>query len=247
MRRTLFVSFLIVLSALFIYSVPTTFASHPETPEQIKQGVLQFMKEIPGRLTGDMNDLVRGIKEKSAPIVGIGIRFGETAHDDTSRSGRKYVPVVKEVMAGGPAEKSGVRAGDVILAVNGRPFTSANDLLDEVRGPDNSPGRTVALKLRRYGVEVPVPMTTAVLSEKKREAAELQATIEQEGKALIAKVEAAATAVTKALKDGTFDLQGATSKDPKDPNMKAFGQALNEFDKWYDNKENEIERLLNNK
>ena len=40
--------------------------------------------------------------------------------------------LVAEVVAGGPADKAGVKAGDVIVAVSGRTITNANDLQMEI-------------------------------------------------------------------------------------------------------------------
>ncbi len=57
--------------------------------------------------------------------------------------------VVAQVMAGSPAEKAGVRAGDIVLAVNGRAVHSANALRNAIGMLRR--GATVALDLLREG------------------------------------------------------------------------------------------------
>lgn len=250
MRRILFVSLLIVLGALFVYSVPTAFAGHDSTPEGIKKRLPSDLKELSSSFEKKNDSLVQMIKKMSGPIVGIGIRFGDQADDDTARKGDKYIPMVKSVMKGGPAEKSGVGPGDVILSVNGKPFTSPEEFIKTVRG-DNNPGQKVTLELLyRREQKVTVIVTTGVLSNDTNIGEGLQKAVEQEGKALIAKVKAATETVTKALEDGTFDVTSAYSQNPKDPRMdprmKVLRQAINEYDNWYDKKTYEAERLLNN-
>lgn len=64
-------------------------------------------------------------------------------------------PVVRRVMPGSPAEKAGVRAGDVILRVNGRAATY--EALTQA-GKDAGDGETVRLTVRRDGREMELPV-----------------------------------------------------------------------------------------
>lgn len=244
MRRTLFVSFLIALGALFVYSVPATFANHKSNPETVKKQLPDRLKALPGNLEKMNTRLVQMIQKKSGPIVGIGVQFGEWVDDDTARGGKRYIPVVKNVMTGGPADKSGVRPGDIILSVNGNPFDSPEAFLAAVRGDDN-PGRKVTLELNRSGQNVAVTMTTGVLSNSNDAGERLQKAIAEEGKALVAKVKTAADVVTKALEDVTFDVTDVYEKSPKDPRLKALTQALDEYYVWHDNKRAEAKSLQN--
>ena len=50
------------------------------------------------------------------------------------------------VTAGGPADKAGIRAGDVILAIDGRPVTDPDELIVAIRA--HEPGDVVELKVR---------------------------------------------------------------------------------------------------
>ncbi|MGY6239696.1 DegQ family serine endoprotease [Burkholderia ambifaria] len=56
--------------------------------------------------------------------------------------------------AGGPAATAGIQPGDVILAVNGRPVTSAEQLRDAVKGAGNS----LALLIQRDNAQIFVPV-----------------------------------------------------------------------------------------
>jgi serine protease Do len=57
--------------------------------------------------------------------------------------------LVAEIMDGGPAQKAGLKAGDVVLDVNGRDVTSASDLTRQVALA--APGQEIRLKIRRAG------------------------------------------------------------------------------------------------
>lgn len=59
-------------------------------------------------------------------------------------------PLVDEVVAGKPAQAAGLRSGDRIVAVDGRPARSPSD----VAGATNAkPGETIVYRVRRDGVE----------------------------------------------------------------------------------------------
>lgn len=61
-------------------------------------------------------------------------------------------PAIREVFADGPADKAGIKAGDVIRRVNGRDVGSlaARDVASLIRGPQ---GTSVALTLERRGID----------------------------------------------------------------------------------------------
>jgi putative serine protease PepD len=61
-------------------------------------------------------------------------------------AGGQGVAVVT-VQSGGPAAKGGVRAGDIIDAVDGRPLRGVNDLIATVS--EHRPGQTMTLSVRR--------------------------------------------------------------------------------------------------
>jgi serine protease Do len=59
--------------------------------------------------------------------------------------------LVSVVAAGGPADKAGIKAGDVIVEFNGRPVANTSDLQKAVTA--TKPGTSVALKVMRNGKE----------------------------------------------------------------------------------------------
>jgi S1-C subfamily serine protease len=56
---------------------------------------------------------------------------------------------VQEATAGGPAEQAGVRAGDVIVAVDGKRIQSPDDVAAAIQ--DKQPGESVDVEVRRDG------------------------------------------------------------------------------------------------
>lgn len=69
--------------------------------------------------------------------------------------------LVNQVSAGSPAEKAGVKKGDVIMSFNNRPVTDPDGLRDLVR--DTKPGTGVPLDLWRSGAKRTLRVTVAEL------------------------------------------------------------------------------------
>ena len=67
--------------------------------------------------------------------------------------------LINDVTAGSPAEKAGVRRGDVITAVNGEAIADDNDLKNKVA--QHLPGTSVQLSVLRGGKEQSMPVTLA--------------------------------------------------------------------------------------
>jgi len=92
-----------------------------------------------------------------APILGI------SAEDLSGQLGTYFgAPngtgiLVREVRSGTAAEKAGLKAGDVIVKVNGSPLGSLNELRQQLR--DKSYSKTVSLGILRKGSEMNVPVT----------------------------------------------------------------------------------------
>jgi serine protease Do len=107
-----------------------------------------------------MNTAVRIYNEiiKTGKVTrgSIGVSF-TPSDSDNARSLLKAYGVnegvfVQEVQAGGPAEKAGIKAEDVIVSVNGKPIRTGNELVDLV---STTP--------------VGTPLTVTVVREKKRQ------------------------------------------------------------------------------
>jgi Do/DeqQ family serine protease len=75
--------------------------------------------------------------------------------------------LVNTVTPGGPAEKGGVRRGDVITAINGKAVSDYNDLRNTVA--QLGPGTSVKLTLIRNGKEQALDVTLAELQASTRE------------------------------------------------------------------------------
>jgi serine protease Do len=72
----------------------------------------------------------------------------------------KQGALVNDVVMGGPAEKGGVMAGDVVLQVNGKPVTSANDLTRQVALAHA--GQAIKLEVLRSGKHVPLTVISGL-------------------------------------------------------------------------------------
>lgn len=81
----------------------------------------------------------------STPIVGVKLDMNSDAAKIT------------EVTAGGPAEAAGLKVGDVLTKVDGKPVGSGTDFIVAVRA--NSPGDVLTLTVERGGSPVEVKVT----------------------------------------------------------------------------------------
>ncbi len=78
------------------------------------------------------------------PVIGVLLdsRYtGEGVQVSTDATGGR-----PSVVKGGPADRAGIKAGDVILAIDGRPVTQADELIVAVRA--KAPGDAVTLSVR---------------------------------------------------------------------------------------------------
>jgi serine protease Do len=95
--------------------------------------------EIYNDLIGNSHKVVRG---------SIGIRFNQGLSGAVNRVyGFKNGVLVQQVQPGGPAEKAGLKAGDVILTIDGRLIKDGDDLVNEIA--IRRPGSSVRLSYQR--------------------------------------------------------------------------------------------------
>ena len=98
-------------------------------------------------------------------LVGIGINL------QSNQQNGQNVHVIVHIIAGGPAEKAGVRVGDQIAAIDGQSLTakSQTDVAGLLRGravtdpADKALGTTVKLTLRRAGQDQTINLTRATV------------------------------------------------------------------------------------
>lgn len=101
------------------------------------------------QLIGPEHKVVRG---------SIGIQFQENMPTAVSRVyGFKHGVLVSGVTAGQPADKAGVKVGDIVTSVNGQPVKDGDDLVNVIS--DKKPGTTVQLGILRNGKSMTLPVT----------------------------------------------------------------------------------------
>lgn len=104
------------------------------------------------------DDLIAG-KPVSHPYIGIS---GQTVSDTIAT--QYNLPVtsgayVTAVVPGSPAEKAGIKQGDIIVSVNGQAVTSMDDLIGAVR--NNNVGQTITLGYYSNGQKKSAQVTLA--------------------------------------------------------------------------------------
>src|SRR5690606_40561904 len=86
------------------------------------------VKQVTGQLI-EKGSVTRG-------FLGVGIQDVTRDIADSVGLDRAYGALVTEPSAGGPAEKAGIKSGDVIVKVDGKEIESALDLSRTIAGKD---------------------------------------------------------------------------------------------------------------
>ncbi len=73
-----------------------------------------------------------------------------------------FEPVIGKIMAGGVAERSGLRSGDRVIAIDGRPVGTWGELVTSVR---THPGERLTLELKRGEEEIRVELAPEVVEQ----------------------------------------------------------------------------------
>ncbi len=103
---------------------------------------------IPSNTVKEICDNIIAKENDPNPYIGITISEKYTANILT-QLGYPKGAVVKSVISGGPAEKSGIRSGDIIVEFNSVAITEYSVLTDAIA--DTKPGKTVTVKIYRSG------------------------------------------------------------------------------------------------
>ena len=82
----------------------------------------------------------------------LGIKVGDTANGTGAQ--------IEQVVSGAPADTAGLKAGDVVTAINGNSITDANDLTADISG--RAPGDKVTLTITRSGSTKSIVVTLGV-------------------------------------------------------------------------------------
>lgn len=83
--------------------------------------------------------------------------LGVSVENVGTQTGRKGTVAIAGVAPGGPALRAGLRTGDQVVAVDGRPVESTTGLIRAVA--EKPPGTTVDVTVRRNGREMTMPVT----------------------------------------------------------------------------------------
>jgi len=110
---------------------------------------------IPIETVSDVVEQLLQHKEVRIPVLGVSYEM--LPEDERRKTG---VPsdralIVRSVMSGLPAERAGIKVGDVIVALNGKPIRDMNHLRYEVRKAARS-NQSVKLRLFRNGKTVEI-------------------------------------------------------------------------------------------
>ena len=117
------------------------------TPIQLAKSVLDQLREK-GKVTrGWLGVYIQPLTPEAAEGLGI--------------SGRRGA-LVSDVTSGGPAQKAGIRSGDVIVGFDGKEIRDEHDLPQAVAL--TKPGKTVDVRLLRGGKETTVSVTIAEMA-----------------------------------------------------------------------------------
>src|ERR1019366_4875896 len=88
----------------------------------------------------------------------IGIEFREGLSGAVNRVyGFKNGVLVQRVTSGGPADKGGIKVGDIITTIDGRPIKDGDDLVNEIAS--RRPGSSIRLGLLREGKQTDATVT----------------------------------------------------------------------------------------
>jgi serine protease Do len=101
----------------------------------------------------------------------LGVQIGEVSKDvaESLGLGRARGAEVSLVEAGGPADKAGIKTGDIILKFNGTPIEKSADLPRQVGA--STIGSKASVTVWRKGQSVDIPVTIAMLEDDKAAAA----------------------------------------------------------------------------
>jgi serine protease Do len=104
------------------------------------------------------------IRYGRVPRGSIGVSFGRDEQPDLLPAmGLDHGVIVSQVQAGGPADRAGIKAEDIITEMDGKPVRDGDDLVARVA--DTEIGKQVRITVDRGGKKMEIPVTVGDRSE----------------------------------------------------------------------------------
>jgi serine protease Do len=119
-------------------------------PVNLAKTILVHLRERGSVVRGYLGVAVRPVHADAAESAGVPEQKGA---------------LIESVVEGAPADRAGVRKGDVIVAVNGQPVAAPPELTRRIAG--TPPGTRVELSLVRNGKSMKVPVELGQLPERR--------------------------------------------------------------------------------
>src|SRR5262249_7914880 len=89
--------------------------------------------------------------------------FGERREAWDVGAGPQLIPPVRSVLPDSPAQRAGLQAGDVVLAIGGQPVFTPEDLVEAIR---TRPGHALPITIERDGRKLSLTVTPRAVTEK---------------------------------------------------------------------------------
>lgn len=134
-----------------LHIIDAQYVDKVDMTDLVEKSLPKILGELdPHSTYTEAKDVEASMQELKGSFSGIGVQF--TIIDDTIR--------VVTAVSGGPSKEAGIRAGDCIVAINGKPFVGKGVTNDEamkrMKGPK---GSKVKISVIRRGVRKPVDFT----------------------------------------------------------------------------------------
>lgn len=132
-------------------------ALNPETMERRINQLKRFVEEFADAAPESIQERIKSFLKPREPVAAerplLGVRVGTITDEARAKFDlEEGVGVsIEEVAASSPAEKAGLKAGDILTTIDGRSVKGELDLMKRLRGA--SAGQEVELKVLREGKE----------------------------------------------------------------------------------------------
>ncbi len=105
------------------------------------------------------NQEVKLVVDRDGQLLTLPVKLISKGRDDAGFLGTSpYRPVrIQAVMENSPAEKAGLKKGDEIVSVNGKPIT--NGIEQFISIVEKTPGKTIEIVVNRSGSKIPLTVT----------------------------------------------------------------------------------------